>query len=145
MGFSPLPNRICAQRNLSRNKIRILKPRPVQISNSQVPCPSIPRKDIKNKKRDKLFRLWVVSQKTKKKGFHDMTARIQSRLLYASPASMLSSRMLTALRCASSSSIFAICMTAVLTLRKPCCVRFELVMCFVKEERLTPEYCLAYP
>lgn len=54
-----------------------------------------------------------------------------------------SSRMLTARLCASNSSTFANCITAPLTFFSPSLVRFELVMCFVNEERLTPEYCLA--
>ena len=58
---------------------------------------------------------------------------------------MASSLMLTALRCASSSSTFANCITAEPTFCNPCSVKFELVICLVKEARLTPEYCLAYP
>jgi hypothetical protein len=67
---------------------------------------------------------------------------IPSYILFSS---MYFNRMLTALLCASSSSTFANCITAPPTFRRPCGVRFELVMCFKYDPRLTPEYCLAYP
>lgn len=54
-------------------------------------------------------------------------------------------RMLTARLWASRPSTAASCITALETLRKPSAVRFDEVMCFTKEPRLTPEYCFAYP
>lgn len=59
--------------------------------------------------------------------------------------SMCSMRMPTALLWASSSSTFASCITAPPTFRSPSAVRLALVMCLMKDPRLTPEYCLAYP
>lgn len=58
---------------------------------------------------------------------------------------MVFSRNSTALLWASSSSTFASCMTADPTFLKPSAVKFELVMCFKNDPRLTPEYCFAYP
>jgi len=54
-------------------------------------------------------------------------------------------RMLTALLWASNSSTLASCITAPPTFLKPSGVRFEEVICFTYDPRLTPEYCFAYP
>ena len=56
---------------------------------------------------------------------------------------MASSLTRTARRCASSSSTSASRITAPPTFRSPFRVSVELVMCLVKEPRLTPEYCRA--
>src|SRR5436309_10202964 len=56
-------------------------------------------------------------------------------------AFILLSLISTARLCASKPSHFANSMTASPTFFSPSCVRFELVMCFVKLLKFTPEYC----
>ena len=70
---------------------------------------------------------------------------IPAEIIHGFSRSIWSSLMLTALRWASSSSTLASCMTAPPTFLRPYLVRLELVMCFVNDERFTPEYCFAYP
>src|SRR5271154_3811597 len=75
----------------------------------------------------------------------DPTASKLHRMPHSFRAFILSSLISTARLCASKPSHLANSMTAPPTFFSPSCVRFELVMCFVKLPRFTPEYCRAYP
>ena len=76
---------------------------------------------------------------------HKLTPQTNPDFPQSFRSSIHASLIPTARLCASNSSTFANCITAPPTFRKPCGVKLDEVMCFVKDPRFTPLYCFAYP